>query len=516
MKRAFRFCLLFLLLLLPALEADARSVVWALPPQYDELKPYSADYYFCRLDGKWGLIDPRGRVVLPAAYDFIIPTAGNLGIFGVRSGTKYRLSGIVKSSGEVLLLRREYYLTAYHTFSEHKLPVADAKGRKGYLNDEGVEVVRCQFDVARPFREGFAATTSDRWVYYITDSFDLDRRGSVLQIDFRNGEITEGSSFRNGEAVIGYGDKYCVINRRGEVLRPFRYSDWRVDRTDYTILGPGETGQAAASREPQPETDPTITPFVRDGRYGYRSNGEVVVDAVFDRAGAFDRSGHAVAAIGGRQGILALIEGVYASELQASDGSSDVIRVERGHVIPACLCRLEVPEGAVDLRIFADRGTGRYEEITDSLTRSGNTFSGLIHPAPLRNADSCILKLRVSSGGLPVHAAERRFALEYLRRLRIYGPVAATAKADVDTDLQPVTATLHNDSNRPKRVTVTLTVDCRLNVPVSRTETVTIPANGHVTLTVPVKVLRNETAAARVVASSGESRSNTVALRESY
>lgn len=514
MKRIGRI-IIVLLLLSWVVAADARSVVWSLSPQYDELKPYSSDYYFCRLDEKWGLIDPRGRIVLPVEYDFIIPTAGNLGIFGVRSGARYRLSGIVKSSGEVLMLRREYYMTAYQTFSEHKLPVANAKGKKGYINEEGVEVVRCQFDVARPFREGFAATTSDRWVYYITDSFDLDRRGSVLQIDFRNGEITEGSSFRNGEAVIGYGDKYCVINRRGEVLRSFRYSDWRVNRTDYTILGPGDRNEEV-SGESQYETDPTITVFGREGRYGYRSNGEVVVDAVLDRAGPFDLRGHAVAAINGRQGILTLIEGAYASELQASDGSSDVIRVERDHVIQACVCRLEVPEGATDLQIFADRGTGRYEEITDSLTRTGNTFSGLIHPEPFRNAEDCTLKLRVSSGGLPVHAAERRFALEYQRRLRIYGPVAATSKADVDTDLQPVTATLHNDSNRPKRVSVTLTVDCRLNVPVSRTEAVTIPANGHVSVSVAVKVLRNETASARVVASSGESRSNTVALRESY
>ncbi len=139
------------------------------------------DRYTVRKDGKYGIIDGQGRVVVPLEYDEI--------------SWKYH-EGLFK-------VRKD--------------------GGHGYINLDGELVIPLQYRWADYFSEGLAAVKNEKGlVGYI------DKQGRLV-IPFR---YIDGEPFKNGRAVVRaniYGGPYGAIDTKGNwILKPEQHWESNV------------------------------------------------------------------------------------------------------------------------------------------------------------------------------------------------------------------------------------------------------------------------------------------------
>lgn len=87
----------------------------------------------------------------------------------------------------------------------------------GYVNKEGVEVVKLQYDEGLTFKEGYAAVRKgDRWLY-------IDSTGKAIT----EAIFEDAVSFSNGLAAVSKGNMFGFINIKGEMAIPFEFSNAR-------------------------------------------------------------------------------------------------------------------------------------------------------------------------------------------------------------------------------------------------------------------------------------------------
>jgi hypothetical protein len=203
-----------------------------------------------RQDGKWGLIDRTGKVVVSPQFDDIarfekgmavvvmetehattygyVDTCGNIippqfdgwGLFGedmafVRVGEKW---GLIDRTGKVVVEPRFDNCDFEICFNEGLAAVSQS-GRWGYIDKTGTFVINPQFDWAGTFREGYANIQEGD-----------EESGKVGLID-RTGRIVISPEF---EVINGFGEglvavrvagKYGFIDIQGRFVIAPRF-DW--------------------------------------------------------------------------------------------------------------------------------------------------------------------------------------------------------------------------------------------------------------------------------------------------
>ncbi|MBF0407453.1 MAG: WG repeat-containing protein [Candidatus Riflebacteria bacterium] len=148
--------------------------------------------------GKWGFIDPSGKIVIPTKFSAVGKFSDGLAAFGVINGKNY-LWGAMDRTGKIILEAKFYKLSVFssglaavkfrdknsdlasafvdktgriilegkysdtRTFSDGMAPVIK-NDTWGYINPQGEEVIPCQYSAVAPFSNGFAIvkTGTDR------------------------------------------------------------------------------------------------------------------------------------------------------------------------------------------------------------------------------------------------------------------------------------------------------------------------------------------------------------------
>lgn len=495
------------------LSANPKTVVWILSPDYEAVKPYSQDLYLCQLNGKWGMVDADGRTILPNKYDFITSLRGGIGLFGVVEGGRNRLEGFVNSVGTCTEIKGTYYvIPEFSYFSEGKLCVSDQSGRQGFVDESGNIAVKCRFDAVRPFKEGLASVKKGKWVYYIRENYDADPDQNVVYSQWRNGRVTVGSSFKYGEAVVGYGDKYRVIDTQGSELRVFSASDWKINPLDYTIAYSDVDSQTESF---SPQYSSSIEVFPKDGKYGFRLDGEEILPPVLNSASLVDLNQVSIAVCNGKTGLLKIIDGSVKSSLLRNGRTAEYVYAGENSKASELQYVISVPEQWVGhTRLLADNGNGNFEEVSSFVAANRNELRYSFYPEVGSKDKSVNLKYRLLYEGMEVLSEEFTLSVKKaVRRLRLSAPSTTTAQADIRTELQDVSATVFNDSEQAVTVTATLSVDCQSNKSVSRSYNITIPGRSSKTVSVSVLVTTDENATAVIRLSSGETKKSVVALQ---
>lgn len=238
-------------------------------------------YTYCQ-DGKQGVIDSSGKVVIRAMYEFVGPwhqgvfpycdegrwgilsADGSVvrapefseahkfseGIMGVKRGglwgavdlngawrveCKFSKIGHFGSGLAPAQLTRTsltgfidsagmYKVDPQYefalAFSEGLAVVREVEGRVGYLGADGSMAIPAKFSLGYSFREGLAAVSSRK----AADRFGfVDRTGKEVIAPVWKGAQIE---FSEGRACVWQGGKYGYINisRDGELLIPYRYA----------------------------------------------------------------------------------------------------------------------------------------------------------------------------------------------------------------------------------------------------------------------------------------------------
>lgn len=506
------YCLI-IIFFMTVLEGKAKTVIWSVRPVYQMIKPYSPSLYLCQLDGKWGVVDADGKTILPNRYDFITSQHNGIGLFGIVEGSRNLLNGFIRADGTCTTINGKYYVIAnFPYFSEGKLCVSAPSGKQGYMNENGDIVIKCQFDAIRPFREGLASIKKGPWVYYIRENYDTAPEQNVVYAEWRNGEITEGSSFKNGEAVVGYGGKYRVIDKQGRELRNFSASNWKVNPIDYTIVY--NEADSRDGIEPFTPQYTSIEVYSVDGKYGFRSDNEVILSPVLCSASSIDLNYVSIVTHNGKWGLLKIIEGSIKSTLLYDGNLADRIHVDSKGKADMLQYSITIPEMYRGHTSFlVDNGSGSLADVSSLATIDKGKLIYDFCPEINKSDKTKTIRCRLLYEDMEVLDDEFTLLVERPVKLRLSDPMVATAQADIKTEIQEVTATIYNDSEREVSVTATLSVNCQSNRAASRSFNITISSRSSRKISVPVRVSVDENAPAVIRLSTGEQKKSTVALK---
>ncbi len=496
-----------------ALDSNAKIVVWSVKPVYQTIKPYSNNLYLCQLNGKWGVIDADGRIILPTQYDFITSQRNGIGLYGVTEDNKNRLNGFIRSDGTCTSIDGKYYVVSnFPFFSEGKLCVSDSSGKQGFMNENGNIIIKCQFDVVRPFNEGLSSIKKGPWVYYIRENYDAAPNQNVVYAEWRNGQITEGTSFKNGEAVVGYGGKYKVIDIQGHELRSFSASKWKINPIDYTIA----YSNADLKDQFKPFTPQysSIEVFSTEGKYGFRLDDEVILSPILNSATPVDLNQISIATYNNKTGLLKIIDEEIKISLLTKNRTAECIHIGTKGTSDMLHYVITLPEQYVGhTKLLVDKGNGNFEDVTSSVTLNGNNLTYNFYPKVGNKEKSKDLRCRLLYEGMDVFNIENALPIERPIRLRLSNPIVTTAQADIKTEIQVVSATIFNDSDRDVTVTATLSVNCHLNKAVNRSYNITLSGKSSKNINVPVTVKTDENASAVIKLNSGEQKKSIVSLK---
>jgi len=142
-------------------------------------KPFDIDHT------KFGYIDEKGQVVVPAQFDSAQDFSEGFAAVAFNAGKQSR-----------------------HEFERPR--------RWGYINREGRIVIRPQYQRARPFAGGLAAVQNlqFKWGY-------IDPSGKLI-VPF---QFEDAASFSEGKASVLIGEKFGFINRTGTFAIPAQFLD---------------------------------------------------------------------------------------------------------------------------------------------------------------------------------------------------------------------------------------------------------------------------------------------------
>lgn len=275
-----------------------------LSPSYQEIRYFDDGLIGAKRNDYYGYIDTTGKVRIPFKYDEI----GRFyeGICYVRKGRKY---AFYKASGKALT--KLWYEDLSYAAAQHDEPyygvdreyaffeglaMVRRNGKFGYIDQNGKEVIRPQYDFAYPFSEGLAKVEKNGKYGFIDSKGRLavdfqfkDFEIQIKEIDptqpskptFRNGYYDATGFFNKGYAVVSKGNKMGIIDQEGNVVVPIKY--------DF-VNQPAENGLV----------------LVRNNwKYGYVNlEGKEVIPPFYEEAMSFS---HGLAAVN-KRGVWAFID----------------------------------------------------------------------------------------------------------------------------------------------------------------------------------------------------------------
>ncbi len=200
----------------------AQGWSWTIPPQFDQVTPFSPWGLARVRTGKWwGLIDEAGRTVLAPIFDRV-ETFSDYGSARVHKDGKW--GSLDRTGKQVAPMEWEEVQDLIQGF----LPVR-RDGKWGYLNAAGKLIVPCVWDDAWRFSaEGFAVVTRSE------KRGIIDRSGKVIVEPVWDGAVNFS---KEGLGIVRRGPGWGVIDTSGRLLcEPVWKTAWKNRRFDLGFL----------------------------------------------------------------------------------------------------------------------------------------------------------------------------------------------------------------------------------------------------------------------------------------
>ncbi len=242
-------------------------------PQFSFAKDFVNQVGIVEMGGKWGMVDSKGKQLLPCRYDELgfLENTGNKVLRVFKKEEKY---GLIDTLGQLAV---GVHYENIGSFSEGRLAVK-RNGVWGFVDQNGREVVPCRFDEIGTFSGGLAAVRlGSKWGY-------IDRNGAV-ELDF---QFSKAGKFCNGLAPAKReGPQFGYIDRKG---------NWAI-KPSFPKAHPFDGGIA--------KVEEFSGQFLRAGLID--SVGNYILKPKYISISEFNQHGLAVAEIGGTPAKFALI-----------------------------------------------------------------------------------------------------------------------------------------------------------------------------------------------------------------
>ena len=318
-----------------ASETSAQTMVWEMhSTECNSLTRVTNNLYMLEKNGKKGLVTSKGVVVVDAVCSDITPFYENWALLLSKEGGKERVVGCVNTEGRCNVFDKTYYALAGQLFySDGLLTVEDEKGRKGYIDERGVEVEKTfkgNYDNIRPFTEGYAAVFKNQ-------KYDLiDKTGQKERIIIGIGEVYGGTNVFKDEAYVWdtEGKLYTYnINTKTCKKTSKKPASMQIDYLFCFSAISGRGKEVAYSKPNRGQLG--LTPVEENGRMGYAMEGMTLLTPQFEHATQME-DGRAVVGANGQYGIIKLVENAQPWTVTPVEGKLEYLDGEQ------VLCRMMV------------------------------------------------------------------------------------------------------------------------------------------------------------------------------
>ena len=279
---------------------SAQTVQWSVKPTYSSLEEYVGKLSKYRENGKVGLVDISGKVLIEAKYDSITPF---IDYHALALDENYMLKGIINQYSLKLVEVPQGYFPSkdYPYFSEGKLVVYDTNRKYGYLQTDGSFFMACEFFEAFPFYHGRALVYKDRSTaeYLKDDAAFLHTQMEIedyctLLPGYCSAFNEQGFALIGGKSAYG-GLKEMIVDVTGKKAKGVNKKNYK-ERLSWESKTSGMFEPPAVSH---------IFPIEEHGLFGFQIEGSdtLCVPAQFVEAYSF-KDGYAKVKQNDKYGIL--------------------------------------------------------------------------------------------------------------------------------------------------------------------------------------------------------------------
>lgn len=191
-------------------------------PEFEEAWMFSDGLAAVRIKGKWGYIDRKGKLAIPAKFDAADSFCGGRAVAAVKVGDALKF-GFIDKTGKFVVEPTHHYISGFadgiaqfsNDIKYTQKPtyfLQDGPATFGLMDSNGKVIVEPKYSTIFTFYDGLAQTTyQEKWGF-------IDKKGA-WQENFR-GYVTR--NFSEGMAgAYTPEDGYGYINKKGEfVIKP--------------------------------------------------------------------------------------------------------------------------------------------------------------------------------------------------------------------------------------------------------------------------------------------------------
>ncbi|GAB6870073.1 WG repeat-containing protein [Bacteroides rodentium] len=435
----------------------AQTVTWSAPPTYESLEECCDGFYKIKEQGKVGLTDITGKILIPVICDTITPFHEHLALALDYNTDKYQVKGIIKEhNGEFTRINNNYFVDKYLFFSDGKLAVCDDNNKYGYLQPNGNLAIGCQYAKAYPFYMGLACIhKNEEEVAYLKNdgselTTELESQGYVLLTGTSFNE--KGEAYVQGKASM-VGVKRCIINKNGRILREAKYSGTKIKNYEYRKSIVLENMKSSSAQKDE------INIISEQGKYGFANHNGIVTPVQFEEVSPF-KGGYARVKKDGKYGILKLESGTYSGQL-----STNIVKVKNGKS-DEITYTIYLPSAYIgkQITLHIDEENGMPK--SENYVTTSNRLIHNITPSPQGKEKNKTFHFGLMADGLQLWKDEQHITFEYIASLPpvLSGPiVSANFKMDEDgyvradkSNQVEIYAMVENRSTEVLNITLTL------------------------------------------------------------
>lgn len=463
----------FALFLTSLFSLHAQTTEWVVKPVYSEIQFMAPGLYKVERNGKVGVLDKGGRMVVNADNDLITDFYEGRALIGVRDERGTRLCGVLSEDGSVFYPERTFYiLEEYPFYSEGFLTVRDGDGKYGFLNHKCEPAFEFTYNEVRPFSEGRAAIGECENFHWLT----ADGEMITFMLD-NGGMLYGGTNYYDGVAYLWDEDlNMFQINSLGKISKANLGEGLEADYL-YRPNSLSYKGLNVEYLQYDRQPDGIWQPTSRDGDWTYVSkSGKLLAPFQYEQVTAFSE-GVAPAMSGGRWGLLGIV---------ADNSSFSTKTSKREHVYQpgkSCECgfALSIPEkwSSAKLKVnLKDSDTGEYIDVTRG---RDNTYVFTYRPDESNRKERKTFVVEVADNDVSIWQGEEIY--DFVQRAKLIAQLRVNNVAANSNDRCLVTATLKNPSSIPITTTVSLTGGGSRASFQNTSRTVTVPPHGVASVT---------------------------------
>jgi len=205
-----------------AVDCKGRVMV---PFQYDNISSFHGGLAEVHKGRHFGYVDRTGRTVIPVTLRATTAFKNERAVVE----TSERTCAVIDTTGRILTSRP--YKESFWEYSDGRLAMQADEGW-GYVDEDGKEIIPCQYRYVKPFEQGLAGVRlwqTAKWgVIDRTGNMVLDAKYDALGVlSMGRASVNVGGTPSDIDTRKTHGGKWGYITRSGEIVIPPIYDSAR-------------------------------------------------------------------------------------------------------------------------------------------------------------------------------------------------------------------------------------------------------------------------------------------------